>query len=698
MGQKAVKDARDLLARYGRNGDSELAHVSPSERRLIAAWKGREDINPHTGLPEYFSFKKVLKGVAKAAGAAAGAYFGGPAGAAVGGALATKLTGGSWKSALGTGLLSGISAYGLQQSGAGDYLGIGSLGSGADLLGRTAAAAAPAAASGAAQAASGIDWKSLLPVAAVGIGALGAGSAKQPKLVSTSQTAQDTGPTWEVNTKPLDREYRSADDYYDYGQYGGEHEFYDEVNPVTAATGGAVRKFKYGGAGTTEGHGTAGTGARDTSKARDPRKTAAANKVKEAYSDPSRMFDTPANAKKVAEIMTKGDPTRFSGLKSRIPGPLTGITNILSGTPTPQDYVQTGAQVLGAVTGTPSGSLVGAGIGMGNAVNDVQALRDMGLLGGRTVTDPEMGRVDFVDGHGYSMGNPATDSRAPNTSGLGGGMTGGHGGSDGASVLSTLTNAFTPPPQAGAPMGIGSAGAEPVNTGVQQPVDGRKYKSAQDYYTYGQQSPEWQFFDQVNPVTAKAGGAQKKSDRKKLPPLGTEVIGVTEEGRKIYKNPDGSVSTERSVTVPRGDQWTNIPSMFGGKQYPDDVAARIMQTNYWIDPETGRPSQLYDTVDDAVRASEERSSHIPMQSQATGGTIKGKGSGQSDEIPALLSDNEHVVDASVISLLGEGSSDEGHRRMEKFKELVRKRAGMKNTKGIPPKQRGIGSMLNEVMR
>ena len=88
----------------------------------------------------------------------------------------------------------------------------------------------------------------------------------------------------------------------------------------------------------------------------------------------------------------------------------------------------------------------------------------------------------------------------------------------------------------------------------------------------------------------------------------------------------------------------------------------------------------------------------PVTSAATGGTIKGQGSGQSDEIPAMLSDNEHVIDSTVVSLLGEGSSDEGHRRLEEFKSLIRKRAGMKNTKGIPPKQRGIGSMLAEVTR
>lgn len=588
MGQKAVKDARDLLARYGRNGDSELAHISPSERRLMKAWQGYENINPRTGLPEYFSFKKVLKGVAKAAGAAAGAYFGGPAGAAVGGALATKLTGGSWKSALGTGLLSGISAYGLQQSGAGDYLGIGSLGSGADLLGRTASTAASAAApaaAGVASAAKGFDLKSLLPVAAIGIGAL-SGSPKQPKVAkSTAQQDVYTGPDWNDMAKPLDRKYQGyGDDYYTYGQDEGEHEFYDEVNPKGYRSGG-IAHFKYGGAGVSEGHGTSGTGPRDKSGpgGKGPDKDTQA-KIRDAYNDPSRQFDTPANARTVREIMERGDPTTFEGLKNRIPGPMAGITNVIGGTATPEDAVQLGAQGLGALTGNPlAGPAVSAGIGMGKAVTDVQKMRDLGLLDGKTIDDPAMGRVDVVGGEAYSHGNPAADDRAPNTGGFGGGMTGGHGGGDGAAVLASLTKTFTPPPTAGAPIGAGTPTPAAQPGGATPPAPWRTQRAPEDYYTYGQATPEWEFFNQVNPVT----------------------------------------------------------------------------------------------------------------SAATGGKISGPGSGQEDKIPAMLSDGEYVWSAQDVSDLGDGSNDEGVRRLNKMREMVRKQAGRKNHKSIAKPQRGIGALMKE---
>lgn len=567
---KAVRNARELLAAQGRNGDTELAHVSPAERRLMRAWQGAEDVNPHTGLPEYFSFKKVLKGVAKAAGAIAGGIVGGPAGAAVGGALATKLTGGSWKSALGTGLLSGISAYGLQQSGAGDWAGIGALGKDADLLGRVADTAAT---TGAKAAESSIDWKSLLPVAAVGIGALG-GGAKPPKIATGQQaTAVSEVPSWETTTRPLDRDYRRyGEDYYTYGQNAGEHEFYDEVNPVRLAEGGGPgsgsRDRSPSGPGRPGGASGGGGGNKGPDKAMQ-------DKIKAAYSHPSRQFDTEANAKTVRDIINRGDPTTVGGMMARRPGMLQGISNIVKGQATPSDAFQVGMQGIGMFGGAPLAAGASFGIGMGNSVKDVQTLRDMGLLGGTTRTDPVMGRTDVIDGHSYSMGNPAAGDRYGESVGPGRMAPGHSGGGDeaGAKVLSALTQTFNAPPAA-APAGP-DLPAPVVSTGAPR---GRTQLSPEDYYRYGER-PEFEFFDEINPVT----------------------------------------------------------------------------------------------------------------SAATGGTIKGKGSGQSDEIPALLSDNEHVLDADIVAAIGDGSSDEGHRRIEAFKKKLRKEKRSAPAGKIPPATKGLGS-------
>ena len=51
------------LARQGRMGDTMLAHISPEEAALLKAHGGAGTINPQTGLPQYFSFKKFFKAV-----------------------------------------------------------------------------------------------------------------------------------------------------------------------------------------------------------------------------------------------------------------------------------------------------------------------------------------------------------------------------------------------------------------------------------------------------------------------------------------------------------------------------------------------------------------------------------------------------------------------------------------------------------
>jgi hypothetical protein len=50
------------IAKMGRNGDTMLAHVTPSERRMLRRRGGSGTINPATGLPEFF-FKAIAKAV-----------------------------------------------------------------------------------------------------------------------------------------------------------------------------------------------------------------------------------------------------------------------------------------------------------------------------------------------------------------------------------------------------------------------------------------------------------------------------------------------------------------------------------------------------------------------------------------------------------------------------------------------------------
>jgi hypothetical protein len=78
------------------------------------------------------------------------------------------------------------------------------------------------------------------------------------------------------------------------------------------------------------------------------------------------------------------------------------------------------------------------------------------------------------------------------------------------------------------------------------------------------------------------------------------------------------------------------------------------------------------------------------------GRVKGIGSGQDDKIPAWLSDGEYVWSAQDVADLGDGSTDEGVRRLDKMRQMVRQGAGRKDVKKIAKPQRGIENMLKMV--
>jgi hypothetical protein len=62
-----LKSLAKELPKYGRNGDSIVAHINPQEAALLKAIGGSGTINPHTGLPEYLGgfVGKVVNTVAK---------------------------------------------------------------------------------------------------------------------------------------------------------------------------------------------------------------------------------------------------------------------------------------------------------------------------------------------------------------------------------------------------------------------------------------------------------------------------------------------------------------------------------------------------------------------------------------------------------------------------------------------------------
>ena len=63
-----LKSLAQQLPQYGRYGDDMVAHISSDEARLLKSLGGSGTINPHTGLPEFFSIGSVFKPVQQAVG------------------------------------------------------------------------------------------------------------------------------------------------------------------------------------------------------------------------------------------------------------------------------------------------------------------------------------------------------------------------------------------------------------------------------------------------------------------------------------------------------------------------------------------------------------------------------------------------------------------------------------------------------
>ena len=90
--------------------------------------------------------------------------------------------------------------------------------------------------------------------------------------------------------------------------------------------------------------------------------------------------------------------------------------------------------------------------------------------------------------------------------------------------------------------------------------------------------------------------------------------------------------------------------------------------------------------------------HIPeFITGATGHYVRGRGDGQSDEIPAMLADGEFVFDSSTVSTLGNGSSDAGAKLLDAFRESLREHTRSAPKDKIPPKASPL-EYMKEAMR
>lgn len=698
--QKPIKSLAQAAA-LGRNGDTLLAHISPAEAQWAARAQGGVSINPETGLPEFFSFGGILKSVAKAAGALVGGYFGGPAGAALGAGAATKLTGGSWGDALSTGLVSGIGAYGLQSSGLTGNWG-GGFDSGTGLFGQSTSPLSTAGndtvASGMLSGNSGggsggFSLAKILPLAGVAATAL-AGSPKQPKVQGgTSQPGYDgpTGPDWSTY-KPLNRQPQDYyGDYLTYGQDGGEHQFYDTVNPAPQfKKGGGPISAANGRFGDTElahvnpaekrllkGLGGAGT--------RNP-KDGALEYYEDAGGDGGH--GGPVGQGGHNDVGHSGGSNGGGGNNNGGGG---------------ANYAGTHVGNENAAQGVANAHNTGANFTGGNSTSGGGA--DPGLAGGiqinrlgKGLTPEEATRMQMASfaksaapGSGEAIGTQKGASDGDFGSSLGnfvGRLVGVHTYPNAVSSWSSDTpettsyhDVTTVDPLKGALAvgGMFSPVASLASLGYS--IANRLGLSGPSYAFQGHDL----FGGGWSSNAPGSGNVSSSPDRGSNPH--DAGSGQDRSQSTSYAEPLASAasagSSSPSNPSPRTDDTTPAPQVgrhyLGLNQDPLTYGQNNLGENqFWT------PFQF---------AAGGATSGVQKGIGGFQGPVQGAGGGQDDLIPAMLADGEHVIDADTVSQIGDGSNKEGHKKIEAFKANIRAQKRSAPTNKIPPKTKALSSYM-----
>jgi len=153
--------------------------------------------------------------------------------------------------------------------------------------------------------------------------------------------------------------------------------------------------------------------------------------------------------------------------------------------------------------------------------------------------------------------------------------------------------------------------------------------------------------------------------------VGVPTGQISGAGRPVFKTPEGELVSEKSVTIPMGTKFINIPSIHDGVQYSEDEIIDMLKDNKI------EATSVHDSMEEAIEAAKARSSKLldrggSMESQMEmfeegglkdeGGTVDPISGNEvpagstkkevRDDIPAQLSEGEFVFPADVVRYIG----------------------------------------------
>jgi len=200
-----------------------------------------------------------------------------------------------------------------------------------------------------------------------------------------------------------------------------------------------------------------------------------------------------------------------------------------------------------------------------------------------------------------------------------------------------------------------------------------------DIYRYGQVGGEHQFLTSpiYVPVSYADGGQVG------MPPVGPmqqQQYQSTAVGPMMApapaQQPMGALSQASTMGAKPSPLASAAPQQMQSRGVPQQVAPQQQNPAYryfsygQIPPSVTSPLQPVQQ---------------PLQNRATGGLAMAHGGnvpdGRTDDIPAMLSQGEYVMDAETVALLGNGNNDAGAKRLDHMREAIRKQKGGALSKG-----------------
>ena len=183
-----------------------------------------------------------------------------------------------------------------------------------------------------------------------------------------------------------------------------------------------------------------------------------------------------------------------------------------------------------------------------------------------------------------------------------------------------------------------------------------------DYERYGY-GPARSFFENV-PETPEQYRAALAANAPRPMVAGAGTVGVPNFMSNLFPSATGSAALQAVRRLAPGVPDAQIEAFLATPEGADFLAA-IQEA------ETPQGAARGGAMSVKGRGKPSRDSYA----------VNGIGDGRSDEIPALLSDGEYVIDAETVAMLGDGSGKAGAKRLDDLRVKIRKHKGRNLAKG-----------------